>query len=218
VASSGAVAAILAQLVAAVLPGGTPLAVGERSLVLASALALTAVVCEPEWGGGSSPGASLTWGGITGFAAFALLAANSWPPSELTTLLSLSGGVALLCLASSALVRSLAIVWDSRERARLAVLAGLALAGALPVWLGPLAERMAGHRPELASAIASANPLAYLAQLAGVDYLRTQWFYSRSPLGSLRVAPSPTAVVSAGLLVLAGLALALERRLPRPRR
>lgn len=71
------------------------------------------------------------------------------------------------------------------------------LALSMPLWLGPLAE-LRGSRSELGAWIVTLSPLSHLASAAGCDYLRTDWFYRHSVLGSLRFEyPTLPAVLAA---------------------
>jgi hypothetical protein len=61
----------------------------------------------------------------------------------------------------------------------------LAILFSTPIWLGPLTEQT-GNTPGLTSVIVGVSPLSALAVSLDVDYLRTDWFYRHSVLGSLR--------------------------------
>ena len=61
----------------------------------------------------------------------------------------------------------------------------LAVLFAVPVWLGPLAEQ-SGHLPLLPNLLVGVSPLSALAVSLDLDYLRSNWFYQHSVLGSLR--------------------------------
>ena len=62
------------------------------------------------------------------------------------------------------------------------LLAGLAIFA--PVWLGPLVEILQPGDRSINSII-SITPLTHFCVAAQYDYLRSEWFYQNSPLGSL---------------------------------
>jgi hypothetical protein len=74
-----------------------------------------------------------------------------------------------------------------RDRLVAAALVGPlgALAASAPLWLAPIAERLA-PTGALVDAIVAMTPLTFLAVLADHDYLRATWFYEHSALGALR--------------------------------
>jgi hypothetical protein len=74
-----------------------------------------------------------------------------------------------------------------------------------PVWLGPVIDRTEPAQ-WITDALLAVNPLTHLGTLAGIDYLRSDWFYRHSPFGGLRYDyPSP-ATVLVGLLLAGALA------------
>jgi hypothetical protein len=83
------------------------------------------------------------------------------------------------------------------------ILSVLALAPAwLALWLDDLATT-----PWVIDAIVAVNPLTLLAAGSGADYLRSDWFYRYSPMGSLRYAYPPGAALLAAWLAIALLPL-----------
>jgi hypothetical protein len=68
-----------------------------------------------------------------------------------------------------------------------------------PVWLAGWMDGLA-RGPGLINALVAINPLTLLAAGAGTDYLRADWFYRHSPLGSLRYAYPPPASLLLGWL------------------
>lgn len=61
----------------------------------------------------------------------------------------------------------------------------LALAGALPLWLGPLAELLSARHAWIIDAVIAASPLTHLAVASGNDLLRNQWLYQHANLAAL---------------------------------
>ena len=106
-----------------------------------------------------------------------------------------------------------------RELAGRTVAIGLALLGALPLWLGPAAELLSDRHAWLIDAVIGASPLTHLAVASGNDLLRNQWFYQHSNLAALRfsypglleLAMSYAAVCA--LLALLSLVMRRSRRL-----
>jgi len=89
--------------------------------------------------------------------------------------------VALLTLFGNALARS----EHERPASRALCLAAFSVLCAVPLWLGPLAEAFNPHQ-FIVDGIVSLSPISHLAVLLQVDYLRSDWFYQHSALGSLR--------------------------------
>lgn len=79
---------------------------------------------------------------------------------------------------------------QSAANARPMVFVVVAALFALPVWLGPLVEA-AGNPTLFSNAVVAATPLSAFAVSIDLDYLRTQWFYQHSVLGSLRYDYAP---------------------------
>jgi len=90
------------------------------------------------------------------------------------------------------------------------VVVGLAALGATPLWLGPVAESLAGGEPALVDAVVGMSPLTHLAVASGNDLLRNQWFYQHSNLASLRFAyPTLAPIVLSYLAAILALGAAL---------
>ena len=66
-----------------------------------------------------------------------------------------------------------------------ATLAALFLSLALPLWASPLAT-LNGASKWFIDALVAICPASYLASVAGIDYLRSDWMYQHAPYGSLR--------------------------------
>ena len=86
---------------------------------------------------------------------------------------------------------------------------GLALAGALPLWLGPAAEMLSQGRQTLIDAAVGLSPLTHLAGASGNDLLRNQWLYQHSNLATLPFSyPGVAALAGSYAAAIALLALA----------
>lgn len=64
----------------------------------------------------------------------------------------------------------------------------LALAGTLPLWLGPAAERTWRDRPWTIDAVVAVSPLAHLAIASGNDLFRDPWLYDHANLATLSLS------------------------------
>ena len=117
-----------------------------------------------------------------------------------------AGGLRLAALAGmllyllGALAALLAPAVGSARAALAWLTAAIAVLGTSPVWLAPVID-LGAPGPVATDALVAANPLTHVAVAAHVDYLRREWFYLYSPLGSLRYAyPSATATLAGCLL------------------
>jgi hypothetical protein len=80
------------------------------------------------------------------------------------------------------------------------------VAATSPLWAGPLVEVFPS--PWLAAAAVAASPLSFFAAAADFDYLRTEWFYRFSAIGTLRYEyPSFLAFSCAYVLPITGAVL-----------
>ena len=97
-----------------------------------------------------------------------------------------------------------------RELAAWAVSGSLAVLGAAPLWLAPLAQAFNGSAA-VANLAVAVSPLSYLAAATGSDVLRTDWFYRHSGISSMRYAYPAigTVLVGCAAICLAGLAVVL---------
>lgn len=147
--------------------------------------------------------ASLAWCAATAVVAVALAALAGTGPETLPAI-----GAAVFLMTTVSQLAAAALTGRSAEllaqRWLPCILQALALS--LPLWLAPLAE-LRGSRSELAAWIVTLSPLSHLASAAGCDYLRTDWFYRHSVLGSLRFEyPALSAVLAAYAAAAAALA------------
>lgn len=78
-----------------------------------------------------------------------------------------------------------------------------------PVWLAPAAVYAdpAGNWTDL---LIWSSPVSYLSELAGYDYLRHQWIYASSPLGSMRYSYPDALATSVIYLLLTSLVYLLS--------
>jgi hypothetical protein len=149
-------------------------------------------------------------------AAGAALLANALGrlPQPALAVAATCGLLFLLLVAVHAVVDWLDRRWP-RGVGGLALAAALVLAGALPLWAGPAAELLSKRYAGALDAVVGASPLAHLAIVGGNDFLRNEWFYSRSNLAALPVAyPEPVPIAIAYALA-SGAALVLFHLLPR---
>jgi hypothetical protein len=73
----------------------------------------------------------------------------------------------------------------------------MALLAASPVWLGPALDRL-GPGGAAVDALIAVNPVTHLAVVAQIDYLRGDWLYRHSPLGSMRYGYPTSATILFG--------------------
>ncbi len=88
---------------------------------------------------------------------------------------------------------------DAREAAGRSAAVALALLGALPLWLGPVAETLSARHDWAIDAVVGASPLTHLAVASGNDLLRNQWFYQHANLAALLFSYPGLGAASPGL-------------------
>lgn len=153
------------------------------------------------------PGGLLAWPLLMAGTALAVMpAAIGASQADLAVVAALALGVALLGGVLDGFAALLVALRVSPGAACASGLALFAVAAAAPLWLGPWAELSGG-----ADLVIAVSPLSYLAALAQYDYLRGQWFYVHSPLGSLRFDYPDPAAGSAACVVLAAACRVLAR-------
>lgn len=137
---------------------------------------------------------ALAWCAAAAVLAAACAALTGAPPGALPAI----GATIFLMTAVSQLAAAALPARFAEADARRGLLCLVQLLGlAMPLWLAPLAE-LRGSRSELGAWIVTLSPLSHLASAAGCDYLRTEWFYRNSALGSLRFEyPATPAVLGA---------------------
>jgi hypothetical protein len=207
-----------------------------RSMLLAApAIIATDLLLRPRLGPALAPQVALI--AVLGGALLMLVPRVTAPGNPLPGLLSATLGTALLALAAQALLgpsaAPSAIAFGAAMTALLFFCAGAALLLApprlrpaghgfvllalavmtlAPVWLAGLLDTLASV-PGSLDALVAANPLTALCAAAQTDFLRTDWFYRHSPLGSLRFDyPPPALMLTAYGLIAAVLAMSLSAR------
>jgi hypothetical protein len=99
-------------------------------------------------------------------------------------LLPMAGGVALLVLMFCTVSLQLGRWLNDRRLAARICTAALLLSLSLPLWAAPLA--LYGIGDFALDTIIALCPVSYLATLAEIDYLRSDWWYRHMPYGGLR--------------------------------
>lgn len=126
---------------------------------------------------------------LAGVAWIGLGARLAWQPVALASLVGLGILVVSQRLASvvAASMRSLGVGAVAAADSAAWMVAGLLwLAASTPLWLGPVADLGARQEPSMPTVILACSPLSHLAVAAGHDFLRGEWFYGHSSLGSLQ--------------------------------
>jgi hypothetical protein len=132
------------------------------------------------------------------------------PPQALATTLAAAVMTALPVGAAGALV--LLAPAPRRRAAHAFVLLGLATLALAPLWLAGALDALS-RRPGSLDVLVAVNPLTALCAAAQTDYLRMDWFYRHSPLGSLRFDyPAPAALFAAYAGLVSGAVLLLALR------
>jgi hypothetical protein len=189
-----------------------------RRLCVAAAFGLLAPLFWP----GSGTSARQTVARILGwsFGAGALAALTMvWldPAPARWTLLAPSCGMLVAMLVSALAALALLEGWmrgvvadpaAARSLAGRTVTLALALAGSLPLWLGPTAELLSHGSDAVIDAVIGWSPLTHLAVASGNDLLRNQWFYQQSNLATLQFN-YPAAATLAGAYAATGVILIL---------
>lgn len=158
--------------------------------VLAALLSPVSSAClhRPAW--------SLLWSLLAGTScvlASVLLYRQAPGPSAL---LGLQTALFVLVLDAT---RQLAGQRMHAATADFALVAGVVAALAVPVWLGTVAEHLAGQR-WVVDTIANVSPIGHLAGALEHDFLRNNWFYPHSRIGGLRFEMVSFPLVLAGYL------------------
>jgi hypothetical protein len=139
----------------------------------------------------------------------ALLGSSLWVLA-LASMLALMDGIparaGLYAAAGTALIYAtvggLCLLAPAPARRAVLGIATLALPvlALTPVWLAPWLDDLARIR-WLLDALVAANPLTLLSAALGADFLRADWFYRYSPMGSLRYAyPAPPVLLACWLM------------------
>jgi hypothetical protein len=96
-----------------------------------------------------------------------------------------NGAVAVAALTLGVGALCLLVPPQGREAAHGITLATLVVIALSPVWLAPWLDA-ASRLPGVLNTLVAMNPLTLLAGATALDYLRADWFYRHSTLGSLR--------------------------------
>jgi small-conductance mechanosensitive channel len=191
-------------LVAACLVG-VALGVADREmspsavrLVLAAVVAWLAPLCWP--GLAATPARTalrlLLWSAGAAAAAALLMRVLGAAGQPVALIAQASAMLLAILLLSHAAAAGLEALWrrgafdagGAREAAGRTVTLALTVLGALPLWLGPLAEALAAAHPALADTVLAFSPLTHLAVASDNDLLRNDWLYQRANLAALQVA------------------------------
>ncbi len=170
---------------------------------------LSVVVGHLSWPARTRGGA-LAWPALIAVSAVTvMLLAVGASRADAVVVAALALGVALVSAALEAVAALLCTLGAAPAAASGVALLLLGIFAASPVWLGPWAE-VTGH-VQAANVVVAVSPLSYLAALAQYDYLRGQWFYAHSPLGSLRFDYPGVLAASMAWAALAALCRGLAR-------
>lgn len=173
-------------LTASLLDGGEDPGPAARALALAGTGLLTGFLLWPMLWRQAVPALPdlLRWlllSLLGGLPLLSTMPAALWPVLALPLL----AGALVLGLCLGALTLALQHCPGGNARgAHLAVTCLLLLSAATPLWLGPLADRLA--QTEFTNLVVALGPLSYLAGLVEYDLFRGAWLYAHSPLGGLR--------------------------------
>jgi hypothetical protein len=176
----------LSWLLARSLLGSAEPGPAAHALALASGGLLTGFLLWPMLWRTCNPNPAdlLRWLALSAVAGLPLLLAMpaaAWPALALPLL----AGVLVLDLLLGTLTLALRHCLGGTALAAHRVLACLLLiCGTAPLWLGPLAGRLA--QQAFTDLVLALSPLSYLAGLIEYDLFRGAWFYAHTPLGGLR--------------------------------
>ncbi|MBK1702993.1 hypothetical protein [Halochromatium glycolicum] len=132
------------------------------------------------------------------------------PPLAAAAIVLGAALTALLLFCTGALVLLAPPPW--RRAAHGLALGALLVLALTPVWLAGWLDALSRWSSAI-DALIALNPLTALAVAGQTDYLRMDWFYRHSPLGSLRFDyPRPMLLLVGYSLLALALGLALFRR------
>ena len=195
IAARWAMLAIAGMLMLAAF-GATHLQPSALRFSVTAIVGLFAPLCWP--GNAASPARTAlriaSWSiAVACLAALALLIAGN-PGQPFARILAACGMLLLILLVTHAVAAALeerlrhqsGDVAAAREKAGRLTMLALALLGALPLWLGPASELLAGRHPWIIDAVIGVSPLTHLAVASGNDLLRNPWLYQHSNLAALQ--------------------------------
>jgi hypothetical protein len=176
---------LLAELAAALLiaPDAN---VSEQLLLRAILVLILSVHLLPPARGRNTAaaGVMLSWCLLSGPA---LLAGLVFMPGGLPPAAGvgpLTGGLMLLVLLFGSLTLALARRLDDCRLASRIGMGLLLISLSVPLWAAPLI--LTGFGAALVDTIIALCPVSYLASLADIDYLRSDWWYQHMPYGGMR--------------------------------
>lgn len=127
---------------------------------------------------------SIIWGGLLagGLLLLALLQLSQVEP---ILILRLACAVILLSLLLSLLTRLTSLTMTDSANAPLLVFLTATIVTTAPIWIGAWVEFGSNSR-NITDSVVAISPLSYFAVMIDYDYLRSQWFYTHTPFGTLR--------------------------------
>jgi hypothetical protein len=144
------------------------------------------------------------WSLLTSVTVSLLIMVKTPAGALLSLALPLAGGVLVMCVLLGTLTLFLnRIVNLPGPSAHRVVLSTLILACTGPLWLSSLAGVLASQ--VFTDLVIALSPVGYLTSLIDYDVLRSDWFYTRIPLGGMRYDyPNPVifTMICCGLAVL----------------
>jgi hypothetical protein len=144
------------------------------------------------------------WSLLTSVTVSLLIMLNTSAGAWMSLALPLAGGVLVMCALLGTLTLLLNRIANlSGAGAHRVVLSTLILACTAPLWLGSLAGVLASR--VFTDLVIALSPVGYLTSLIDYDVLRSDWFYTRIPLGGMRYDyPNPVifTMICCGLAVL----------------
>lgn len=194
---------LLAPLLAfALLADSAPIPAGAALLASGASVVVVAMLLLPQTRPPHPVRYSLQWSTVAAIATTAVTVALPGQPAGLSFIGALSVAVWLLTFVVCSLYFLLQSLGGDAQAAQRRLMFIMLLCALAPLWLGPLADRLAAW-PAIADIVVAASPLSYLAAAIDYDFLRSVWFYQHSPLGSLRYEYPSVAFASLVYLSLA---------------
>ena len=211
-----AVALLLSVELAAALLLADGAVLSERLMLRAVAVLVLALLLMPypDLGEPLRVGQLARWGVLSAAALVAGTILFGVAPVFTRMVWLLAAGTALLVCLFGGISLRLALWLGDRRKASHSALGILMLSLSVPLWLSPIAALFGATR-WLVDAVIALSPASYLAALAGIDYLRSDWFYQHTPYGGLRYDYPDPFYLSLGILLSLAIILAPAlRRVP----
>jgi len=165
-------------------------------------------------GTGNSSVDQAAWLICVGVASVLAMAMAAPTGGSALTVLRLGWAVVVMLFFLQGLTAFVFNLFRDRSGATFIVLALIGVAGAAPIYLGPWVEFFAGAI-RLADFVIACSPLTYFAVFAEYDYLREQWFYTRTPFGAYPFG-YPGQLISSGVYIAFGVAFRFMAASSRP--